>query len=227
MPLPIKSRCIFSNETMSSIPSRQLVLMSCILLSTILIHLSLGTPHSQAADIRYVKSPEVDLNVRRGPGTDHPIIARLPHRTQLSVEERVGLWLRITTANAGVKGWVLQRYLVLQPPADLADLANFDPEKEQERFDRLKRQNIIRVRPDNSRGVLQIWINGLIWDRLTPHQQANFLRRAHRLYNMTKVELRDRRTNKLCLRLLVIGEDNLKFDFISSVTDVPDIQSQR
>ena len=198
-----------------------------LLLYAMLLLLSIGLSSGSAADIRYVKSPEVDLNVRRGPGTDHPAVARLPHSTPVFVQERVGLWLRITAPDYGVEGWVLQRYLVLQPPGDPQELSTFDPEKEQERFDRMLRRDIIRVQPNNSRGVLQIRMNGLIWDRLTPHEQANFLQRAHRLYKMNEVELRDRQTNQLRLRLVVVGTDNLQFDFVAPEPEAPPLQRER
>ena len=249
----MRSRCTLSKDTISSINSYQVIpITACghsrlsdpcysrfsawrqsvprifrLLLCAILMLLSIGLSSGSAADIRYVKSPEIDLNVRQGPGTEHAAVARLPHGTPVFVQERVGLWLRVTAPDSGVEGWVLQRYLVLQPPRDPQELATFDPEKEQERFDRLQRRDIIRVRPNNLRGILQIHMNALIWNRLTPHEQANFLQRAHRLYKMNEVELRDRQTNKLRLRLVVVGQDNFQFDFIEAEPEAPSSQRDR
>lgn len=173
---------------------------------------SIGVSPVPAADLRYVKSPEVDLNVRRGPGTEHAVLTQLPHGTPLFVQERVGLWLRVVAPDRGVEGWVLQRYLSAEPPGNPAELAVFDPTEEQERFDRLLRQDVIRVQPDASRGVLHISINGLIWQRLTPHQQANFLQRAHRLYNLNTVEIHDRRNQSMLSRLVATGADSFHFE---------------
>lgn len=173
---------------------------------------SIGVLSVPAADLRYVNSPKVDLNVRRGPGTEHAVLTQLPHGTPLFVQERVGLWLRIVAPDHGIEGWVLQRYLSAEPPGNPSELAVFDPAEEQERFDRLLRRDVIRVQPDASRSVLRISINGLIWQRLTPHQQANFLQRAHRLYNLNTVEIHDRRNQYMLSRLVATGADSFHFE---------------
>jgi hypothetical protein len=173
---------------------------------------SIGVSPVSAADLLYVKSPEVDLNVRRGPGTEHAVLTQLPHGTPLFVQERVGLWLRIVAPDRGIEGWVLQRYLSDEPPGNPAELSAFDPAEEQERFDRLLRRDVIQVQPDASRSVLRISINGLIWQRLTPYQQANFLQRAHRLYSLNTVEMHDRRNQSILSRLVVTGVDSFHFE---------------
>jgi hypothetical protein len=173
---------------------------------------SIGISPVLAADLRYVKSPEVDLNVRRGPGTEHTVLTQLPHGTPIFVQERVGLWLRIVAPDRGIEGWVLQRYLSAEPPGNPGELAVFDPAEEQERFDRLQHRDVIQVQPDASRSVLRIRINGLIWQRLTPHQQANFLQRAHRLYNLNTVEIRDRRNQSTLSRLVATGANAFRFE---------------
>ena len=165
-----------------------------------------------AADLRYVNSPDLDLNVRRGPGTEHAVLTQIPHSTPVFVQERVGLWLRVAAPDRGVEGWVLQRYLSDDPPGDPKELAAFDPSEEKERFDRLERRGILRIRPNTGRTVLYLSINGLIWRRLTPHQQANFLRRAYRLYSISTVEMRDRRNQSVLARLVASGPDSLQFD---------------
>jgi hypothetical protein len=173
---------------------------------------SIGVSPVPAADLRYVKSPEVDLNVRRGPGTEHAVLTQLPHGTPLFIQERVGLWLRVVAPDRGIEGWVLQRYLSAEPPGNPAELAVFDPAEEHERFDRLLRQDVIQVQSDASRSALHISINGLIWQRLTPHQQANFLQRAHRLYNLNTVEIHDRRNQSMLSRLVATGADSFHFE---------------
>lgn len=115
---------------------------------------SIGVSPAPAADLLYVKSPKVDLNVRRGPGTEYAVLTQLPHGTPIFVQERVGLWLRIVAPDRGIEGWVLQRYLSAEPPGNPAELAVFDPAQEQERFDRLLRRDVIRVQPDAFRSVL-------------------------------------------------------------------------
>ena len=183
-----------------------------LMLYTSLMLSSIGVSPVPAADLRYVRSPGVDLNVRRGPGTEYAVLTQLPHGTPLFVQERVGLWLRVVAPDRGIEGWVLQRYLSAEPPGNPAELAVFDPAEEQERFDRLLRQDVIRVQPDAARSVLHISINGLIWQRLTPHQQANFLQRAHRLYNLNTVEIHDRRNQSMLSRLVATGADSFHFE---------------
>lgn len=184
-----------------------------LLLGLSLILLSASLSPLQAADLRYVKSPEIDLNVRRGPGTEHAVLTRLPHGTPVFVQERVGLWLRITAPNRGIEGWVLQTYLNDSPPGDPEELAAFDPAEEKERFDRLTRRGILNIRPNQNRTVLHLSMNGLIWHRLTPHQQANFLQRAYRLHNISTVEMRDQQTQSVLARLIASSPDSLQFEF--------------
>jgi hypothetical protein len=76
----------------------------------------------------------------------------------------------------------------------------------------LLRQDVIQVQSDASRSALHISINGLIWQRLTPHQQANFLQRAHRLYNLNTVEIHDRRNQSMLSRLVATGADSFRFE---------------
>lgn len=158
-----------------------------------------------AAEVRYVKSPNTALNVRRGPGMEHSVIVRLPHGTEVLLRERWGLWYRIVLADNKTEGWALQRYLVTEPPADSEAHEDMSLKEERRRFDRLKRKGVIRIRRRGGPGVFRITINPLVWRRLTPRQQSNFLQRAHRLLEATVVEMRNQRNGALLARLTATG----------------------
>ena len=171
----------------------------------------------EAADIRYVNSPTIDLNMRRGPGTEHAVVTRLPHGAAVVLRERMGLWYRITPIQGNLAGWVLGRYLSLKPQttADTAD--DMSIEREQQRFTRLRRKGIIRVFTDNAQ-VLRVMIDPLVWQRLTAPQQANFLQRAHRLHGNRGVEAHNMHNDALLNRLTVMGNT---FAFEGPNTPIP------
>jgi uncharacterized protein YgiM (DUF1202 family) len=156
-----------------------------------------------AADARYVNSPETPLNVRRGPGTEHAVVVRLPHGTRVLLRERLGLWYRVALPDAQTEGWVLQRYLTADPPGDAQAQVDVSVEAERRRFDRLQRKGIINAHRYGA--TLRMTINPLIWHRLTPTQQANFLQRARRLYAVTSVEMHNERNAALLGRLTATG----------------------
>jgi uncharacterized protein YgiM (DUF1202 family) len=157
-----------------------------------------------AADIRYVNSPETPLNVRRGPGTEHAVVARLPHGTRVVLRERLGLWYRIALPDEQTEGWVLQRYLTTDTPGDAQVQVDMSVEAERRRFDRLQRKGIIDVHRYGA--TLRMTINPLIWRRLTSTQQVNFLQRARRLFAVTSVEMHDQRNATLLARLTATGQ---------------------
>lgn len=60
------------------------------------------------------------LNIRRGPGTEHPAFARLDRGQQVEVTKVVGSWASVRT-QGGTEGWVQKQYLVFsgdQPRAE-------------------------------------------------------------------------------------------------------------
>jgi hypothetical protein len=158
-----------------------------------------------AADIRYVNSPTIDLNVRHGPGTEHTVVTRLPHGTAVTLRERLGLWYRVTFSQGNQEGWVLGRYLSLKPPPPTDTVDDMSVEQEEQRFARLRSKGIIRTYTDNAQ-VLRIMIDPLIWRRLTTPQRENFLQRAHRLHGNTVVEARNVHDDSLLNRLTVTGD---------------------
>jgi uncharacterized protein YgiM (DUF1202 family) len=166
----------------------------------------------QAADARYVKSRDIDLNVRQGPGTKYGIVARLAHGTPVTVQERQGLWLRIAVPDRDVEGWVLGRYLTSTPPADATQGETSDAAAEAQRFSRLQQAGVIWFRHDPNQPMLQIAIDPLVWQRLNPTQQSDFLQRALRLYAKTTVEIRNRRTHGLLARLTALGQNEFRFE---------------
>lgn len=184
-----------------------------LLLSTLVL-LCLHLPVLHAEDVYYVNSPSVDLNVRFGPGTEHEIVTQLPHGTPVFVRDRDRLWLNIVAPERGIEGWVLQRYLADQPPGDPPTQGQLGRSQERERFDRLKRKGIIRVRPNKSRSVLHINMSRLIWQRLDRRQQQNFLERAARFYRINIVELRDHRGIPQS-RLRSTGPNSARFESLN------------
>lgn len=184
------------------------------LLLSALALLCLHLPVLHADDVYYVNSPDVDLNVRRGPGTEHGIVTRLPHGTPVFVQDRDRLWLRIIAPERGIEGWVLQRYLADEPPGDPPTPGELGRSQERERFKRLQRKGIIRVRPNKTRSVLHISMSHLIWQRLNRRQQQNFLERASRLYRINVVELRDHRGIPQS-RLRATGPNTARFESLN------------
>jgi hypothetical protein len=187
----------------------RLFFMSCLL------WIGLYAPVVHAQDLYYVNSPSADLNVRRGPGTEHDVVTRLPHGTPVLVQDRHRLWLKIVAPELGIEGWALQRYLAHQPPDDLPTPGELNRSAERERFERLKRKGIIRVQTDSARGLVRIWMSDLIWQRFNRSQQQNFLERASRLYRTPVVELYDHRGNARS-RLNTSGPSASRFESLHS-----------
>ena len=166
----------------------------------------------QSAETLYVNSQSTDLNVRQGPGTEYGIVTRLPHGTPVSVQERVGFWLRIAIPGRGVEGWVLGRYLSSTSPLDHTKDKTFDAEAESQRFARLRQKGVIWLRDPADQPILQMSIEPLVWQRLSPIQQSDFLKRVLRLYGKRSVEIRDHRTHELLARLTTISPDEFHFE---------------
>lgn len=79
------------------------------------------------------------LNLRRGPGTEHPAFARLDRGQQVDVIKVVGSWASVRT-QGGAEGWVQKQYLVFSgtppraedpPPAGRTPPANRADELQQ------------------------------------------------------------------------------------------------
>ncbi len=189
----------------STIIGFRLFLLGCLLL------VSLSLPLLHAQELYYVNSPRDDLNVRRGPGTEHDVITQLPHGTPVFVQDRNRLWLNIVVPASGIEGWVSQRYLANEPPGDPPTPGELDRSEERKRFERLKRKGVIRVQADRTRRVLRISMSHLIWKRFNRRQQKNFLERASRLYRIDIVELRDRR-GVARSRLTAAGPNTARFE---------------
>jgi Bacterial SH3 domain len=175
----------------------------------------LGSAEAQSlpsVETLYVNSQKMDLNVRQGPGTEYAIVTRLPHGTPVFVQEREGFWLRIAVPDRGAEGWVLGRYLSATSPDDPTKDKTFNAEAERQRFARLRQKGIIWLRDDAGQQMLQIAIEPLVWQRLSPTQQSEFLQRALRLYGKTAVEIRDNRTHELLARLMTLSPDEFHFE---------------
>jgi hypothetical protein len=95
--------------------------------------------------------------------------------------------------------------VVTAQPTDLQQQATTDVEQERQRFVRLQRKGVIEVHRSGTRALLRLTIDLLVWDRLTPHEQQNFMQRAQRLFGGTVVEMHGRHTNDLLARFTANG----------------------
>jgi hypothetical protein len=95
--------------------------------------------------------------------------------------------------------------VVAAPPTDPQQQATTDVEQDRQRFVRLQRKGVIEVQRSGTRAPLRLTIDLLVWDRLTPHEQQNFLQRAQRLFGGTVVEMHSRHTDDLLARYTTNG----------------------
>jgi uncharacterized protein YgiM (DUF1202 family) len=175
----------------------------CIVLACVMLAIALSP--LLAAEIRYVQSENMPLNMRSAPEADATIVARLVHGTQVSLLERWGVWAKITPPKGDTAGWVLQRYLAPAPPPPAESQTDMSTGEEQRRFSRLQRKGILLVqRPDNT-GLLKLTMSALIWRHLTPREQQNVLQRAQRLFGGTTVEMYGQHNEGLLARLTATG----------------------
>jgi hypothetical protein len=160
----------------------------------------------------------MDLNVRQGPGTEYAIVTRLPHGTPVSVQERIGFWLRIAIPDRAAEGWVLSRYLSSTPPGDLTRGETFNAEAERQRFSRLRQKGVIWIRDHADQRMLHMAIEPLVWKRLNPTQQSDFLQRALRLYGKSGVEIRNLYTHDLLARLTTLEHGEFHFETAETIS---------
>jgi SH3 domain protein len=66
------------------------------------------------AETMYV-TDRLYLSIRRGPSLEEPSLAIITSDTRVEVTETEGKWAKIALED-GKKGWVMQRYLVKDPP---------------------------------------------------------------------------------------------------------------
>ena len=90
--------------------------------------------------------------------------------------------------------------VVAAPPTDPQQQATTDVEQDRQRFVRLQRKGVIEVHRSGPRAPLRLTIDPLVWDRLTPYEQQNFMQRALRLFGGTVVEMHSRHTDDLLAR---------------------------
>ena len=175
----------------------------CTVLAWVMLAITLSP--LLAAEIRYVHSEHMPLNVRSAPETDATIVTRLAHGTQVSLLERWGVWAKIAPAQGETAGWVLQRYLAPNPPPPAESQTDMSTGEEQRRFARLQRQGILTVQRPGNTGLLKLTMSALIWRHLTPQEQQNVLQRAQRLFGGTTVEMYDQGNEDLLARLTATG----------------------
>jgi hypothetical protein len=152
-----------------------------------------------------VHSEGIPLNVRSGPGIEYEVLTRLPDGTRVVVLERSGLWVKITPPDAPAEGWVLERYLAPVQSATPTVAVEQNLEQEQQRFARLQRSGVITAQRLEDTDMLRLTINPLLWYRLTPQEQQNFLQRAKQVLGGAAVEMYDPRNETLLARLSATG----------------------
>ena len=159
-----------------------------------------------AAERYRIASAGLTLSARSGPGAEYTVVSRLPHGTSVVLHERQGDWARITLRQGTQEAWVLSRYLTPQASAPAKPPADMSRQQERRRFARLRRKGVLEVQRSKATGVLQLTMNPLLWHRLAPYVQANFLRRARLYFGGSVVEMRNKRNNALLARLTASGE---------------------
>jgi hypothetical protein len=95
--------------------------------------------------------------------------------------------------------------VVAAPPTDPQQQATTDVEQDRQRFVRLQRKGVIGVHRSGTREPLRLTIDPLVWDRLTPQEQQNFMQRAQRLFGGTVVEMHSLPTDDLLARFTANG----------------------
>ena len=164
-----------------------------------------GSP-LMAAETYVIRSEKQYLHLWSGPGTEYQVVSSLPNGVQVIVHEYRGEWVKISpVAQPTTEGWVLKRDLFAEQRTNSAILEALDQEEEQRRFDRLRRKGILGVQRDAA-GILRLNMNHLLWHRLPPIQQENFLRRAQQFFGGSVVEMLDPRNAALMGRLTAAGE---------------------
>src|SRR5262245_53508350 len=96
-------------------------------------------------------------------------------------------------------------WVVVAQPTAPQQQATTDVEQDRQRFVRLQRKGVIEVHRSGTREPLRLTINPLVWDRLTPHEQQNFMQRAQRLFGGSVVEMHSRHTDDLLARFTANG----------------------
>jgi SH3 domain protein len=88
--------------------------MRFLLVGLMLLSLAAGAQ----AQTRYV-SDLTNLEVRRGPSTEHAILRWLEPGTQLQVleQDQQSGWSRVRVSDQGTEGWILTRFLMDEPGA--------------------------------------------------------------------------------------------------------------
>jgi uncharacterized protein YraI len=51
------------------------------------------------------------INVRTGPGTKYPSIAKVDEGLRIKLLEKVGNWYRMESRDGKIKGWIHQHYV--------------------------------------------------------------------------------------------------------------------
>ena len=71
-----------------------------------------GPPSAPAAPATVVEVVVASrLNVRSGPGAEHPIVGKLDRGTQVQVLEQADGWKRVRPEHGGPEGWVAGEFL--------------------------------------------------------------------------------------------------------------------
>jgi uncharacterized protein YraI len=61
-----------------------------------------------------------DVNLRKGPGTNYPVVVTIPRGIRINVVAREGQWLRIESKHGNQPGYISERYARPLQPAQAA-----------------------------------------------------------------------------------------------------------
>jgi uncharacterized protein YgiM (DUF1202 family) len=160
-----------------------------------------------AAQTYVIRSGKSYLHLWSGPGTEYQVLASLPNGAKVMVHEHWGEWAKISSIEQpATEGWVLKRDLLAERQVAAKTFEPLNREQEQRRFGRLRRKGVLGVQRDRANGALRLSMNPLLWHRLPPLQQENFLRRAQQFFGAASVEIWDQRNATFMGRLTATGE---------------------
>jgi uncharacterized protein YraI len=86
--------------------------------SVITVLLLLLVSHAAQAQTRYVNAPG-GVNLRSGPGTNHPVVTTIAHGAQVRVISSDGAWTQVE--HNGRRGYVSSQYLTQERPSAASD----------------------------------------------------------------------------------------------------------
>jgi uncharacterized protein YraI len=86
------------------------------------------TPMVETAVPVTVGTAAASINLRIGPGSEHPVLTLIPKAATLNLAGQMGEWLRVTYLN--ISGFVHEKFVELDLPAAMFEMADIDADPE-------------------------------------------------------------------------------------------------